>query len=147
MTRVLGLDVGARRVGVAVSDPLGLSAQPVGFIRRASRRDDMEKVGEFVLEYEVGLVVVGLPRNMDGSEGRACEEARLFASWVERDLGVAVEMQDERLTTVGAERLLLEADVSRARRRRVVDKMAASLMLQTYMDSRRRGGDEPGEDG
>jgi putative Holliday junction resolvase len=145
MARSFGLDVGTRTVGVAVSDGLGLTAQPVTTIRRSSLRADLTELRRLAEHHEVDHAVVGLPLNMDGSEGPSAVEARKFGEAVARTLGIPVEFWDERLTTVAANRALLEADVSRARRRAVVDQVAAALILQGWMDARRppAHGDEP----
>ncbi|WP_027719333.1 Holliday junction resolvase RuvX [Desulfovirgula thermocuniculi] len=133
--RVMGLDVGEKNVGVALSDPLGLTAQGVEVIPRDIGEGKLlERVNRLVQEYGVEKIVVGLPRNMDGSLGRQGLRVLEFARWLREATGLPVETWDERLTTVGAERILLAADVSRARRRKVVDKLAAALILQGYLD-------------
>ncbi len=138
--RILGIDFGEKTIGVAVSDELGLTGQALKTIRRRGMRRDLEALGAVIEEYGVEEMVVGLPRNMDGSLGPAAEKALDF---VERlkvfDLPVVTE--DERLTTVIAEKALLEGDVRRARRRQVVNQMAAALILQGYLDrlARERG--------
>jgi putative Holliday junction resolvase len=138
MTRSLGLDVGTKTVGVAVSDGLGLTAQPVTTLRRT----ELRRLAE---HHSVEHVVVGLPLNMDGSEGPSAGEARRFGEAVARQLGLPVDYWDERLTTAEANRVLLEADLSRARRKAVVDRVAAALILQGWLDARRgtAQGDEP----
>ncbi|MBE3590322.1 MAG: Holliday junction resolvase RuvX [Firmicutes bacterium] len=138
--RVLALDVGDRTLGVAVSDPFGWTAQSLGTLRRTRDERDFEAVLELVRRYGAERVVVGLPRNMDGTEGPRALRTRRFAEALRRRLPVPVEEWDERLTTVQAERALLDADVSRARRRRVIDGMAAALILQSYLERRRAGG-------
>lgn len=135
--RLLAVDVGERRIGVAVSDDLNITAQPLGVIQRRSRKADMAELRQVAERYGVRRVVVGLPRNMNGSEGAAAELARTFAGWIASDLGLDVVMQDERLSTASAERVLLEADTSRRKRRRVVDKLAACVILQDYMQRRK----------
>jgi putative Holliday junction resolvase len=135
--RTLGLDVGTKTIGVAVSDGLGLTAQGVTTVRRTSLKADLAALTALAREHEVERVVVGLPLNMDGSEGPRAEASRKFADTVSQALGVPVEFWDERLSTVAATRTLLEADVSRARRREVIDQVAAQFILQGWLDARR----------
>jgi putative Holliday junction resolvase len=132
----MGLDVGTRTVGVAVADELGFTAQPLETVRRKSLRVDLEALAAIAREHGVGRVVVGLPLNMDGSEGPRALASRKFAAEVERSLGLPVEFWDERLTTAEAQRMLISADVSRARRKEVVDTVAASIILQGWLDAR-----------
>lgn len=145
MTRSFGLDVGTKTVGVAVSDGLGLTAQPVTTLRRSSLRADLTELRRLAEHHAVEHVVVGLPLNMDGTEGPSAAEARKFGDAVARQLGLPVEYWDERLTTTAANRVLLEADLSRARRKAVVDRVAAALILQGWLDAHRavEHGDEP----
>ena len=145
MTRSFGLDVGSKTVGVAVSDALGITAQPVTTVRRSSLRADLAQLRRLAEEHEVGPAVVGLPLTMDGSEGPSAAEARKVGEAVASALKIPVEYWDERLTTVAAGRMLIEADVSRARRRQVVDQVAAALILQGWLDARRP--QATGEDG
>lgn len=130
----MGLDVGEKTIGVAVSDELGLTAQGVTVIRRVSKKADLKTLSDLVAERGVEGLVVGMPRNMDGSMGWKAEEAQRFGEWVGEALGLPVEYADERLTTVVAQRALLEADVSRAKRKRVVDQLAAAIILQGHLD-------------
>jgi putative Holliday junction resolvase len=134
----MGLDLGDKTIGVAVSDPLGWTAQAVEVIRRRCFEDDLNRLRQLAAEYEVQEVVVGHPRNMDGSLGPRAEAAADFAGRLAAELNLPVRLWDERLTTVAAERILLEADLSRARRRRVIDKTAAALMLQNYLEAAAR---------
>ncbi|OPY57442.1 MAG: putative Holliday junction resolvase [Pelotomaculum sp. PtaU1.Bin035] len=137
--RIMGLDLGEKRIGVAVSDPMGWTAQGLEvIISKGSSMADIKRIKEVAREYEVGRVVVGLPKNMDGSPGLQAEKIKTFAGRLSEALGLPVELWDERLTTVAAEKLLIEADLSRARRRKVIDKMAAALILQGYLDYRGR---------
>lgn len=142
--RYLGLDLGSRTVGVAVSDPLGLTAQPLEVIRFRSWEEAEHRLEELVRLYGAERLVVGYPRRTDGSEGPEAERVRQRAARLEKRLGVPCELWDERLTTVVAERALLEADVSRRRRRRVIDQTAAAVMLQSYLDFRRRRAERDG---
>ncbi|QSQ13483.1 Holliday junction resolvase RuvX [Myxococcus landrumensis] len=135
--RTLGLDFGTKTIGVAVSDGLGLTAQGVTTIRRTSLKADLAALATLAREYEADRVVIGLPLNMDGSEGPRAEASRKFADTVAQSLGIQVELVDERLSTVAATRTLLEADVSRARRKEVIDQVAAQFILQGWLDARR----------
>ncbi|NLC76987.1 MAG: Holliday junction resolvase RuvX [Clostridia bacterium] len=132
--RTMGLDVGDKTIGVAVSDPLGLTAQGITTIKRAGEAEDLAELRQLAESYQVGLVVLGLPRNMNGTIGPQGEKVLAFKAQLEAALGLPVELQDERLTTVAAEKLLISADVSRARRKKVIDKMAAAVILQCYLD-------------
>ena len=134
--RIMGLDLGDRRIGVAVSDELGWTAQGVGVVERHRDGRELEEIERLVREREVSEIVVGLPRNMDGSIGPRGEICIAFAEMLRGRLQLPVHLWDERLTTVAAERTLLEADVSRRKRRQVVDKLAATLILQHYLDSK-----------
>lgn len=134
----MGLDLGDKRIGVALSDPLGLTAQGLESITCRSVKDDIKKIKEIAREYEVGRVVVGYPANMDGSAGPRAEMAKSYAGRLAKALDLPVELWDERLTTVAAEKLLLKADVRRSKRRRVIDQVAAALILQSYLDSHRK---------
>jgi putative Holliday junction resolvase len=135
--RTLGLDYGTKTIGVAASDGLGLTAQTVTTIRRTNLKADLAALKELVREYEADRFVVGLPLNMDGSEGPRAEATRRFVEALTEVLGLPVELWDERLSTVAAQRTLLEADVSRAKRREVIDQMAAQFILQGWLDARR----------
>jgi putative Holliday junction resolvase len=134
--RTLGLDVGTKTIGVAASDALGLTAQAITTVRRTSLKADLAALAELVREYEVERFVVGLPLNMDGTEGPRAEATRRFVEALTQALGLPVEFWDERLSTVAATRTLLEADLSRAKRRQVIDQMAAQFILQGWLDSR-----------
>ncbi|MCP3061942.1 Holliday junction resolvase RuvX [Myxococcus sp. K38C18041901] len=134
--RTLGLDFGTKTIGVAVSDGLGLTAQGVTTIRRTSLKADLAALGALAREHEADRFVLGLPLNMDGSEGPRAEASRKFADAVTQTLGIQVELWDERLSTVAATRTLLEADVSRARRKEVIDQVAAQFILQGWLDAR-----------
>ncbi len=133
--RIMGLDVGAKTVGVAISDPTGVFGQPHSVVRRTSLGNDLARIASLVREYEVARVVVGLPRNMDGSLGESAARAKEFGEALEAYASVPVVTCDERLSTVSAERALVEADVSRRRRRRVIDSVAAAIILQSYLDA------------
>lgn len=134
--RCLSLDIGDKTIGIAVSDPFGLTAQGVKTIRRTSKKNDIAELAALISQYEVETLIIGLPKNMDGTEGERCELVRKFAAKV-KDAYPAVEQifWDERLTTVAAENFLISADVSRSKRKKVIDKMAAVYILQSYLDS------------
>jgi putative Holliday junction resolvase len=134
--RILGLDMGAKRIGVAVSDPLGITAQGLEVWVRRGRQADLDHLLQVGRDYQVQQIVVGLPRHMNGRPGAAAHEIMEFAGALGEALGGKVIFWDERLTTAAAERLLIQADVSRRRRRQVVDQLAAVLILQSYLDSR-----------
>ena len=135
--RIMGLDVGDKTIGVAVSDLLGMTAQGVETININEQVKDfkIKRIKELVNEYNIGKIVVGLPKNMDNSIGFRGEATLYFVEVLKKKIkSVEVILQDERLTTMGAERVLLEANVSRKKRKDVIDKMAAVLILQTYLD-------------
>ncbi len=136
MKRYLSLDVGDRTIGIAVSDLLGLTAQGVETIRRKSSAEDLKRLGELMEEYETHSLVVGLPKNMDGTEGDRCRIVRAFVEEV-RSAYPETEpvFWDERLSTVAAAKSLIAADVSRKKRKKVIDKMAAVHILQGFLDS------------
>ena len=133
--KVLGLDIGEKRIGIAVSDELGYTAQGMRVLNRGSLEGDLKAIKELVAAARVSEVVVGLPKNMDGSLGDAAQNILSFAKKMEESLAIPVILWDERWTTVEATRLLVEADLSRAKRRKVVDKLAAVLILQGYLDN------------
>ena len=131
--RILGLDVGERTIGVAVSDPLGLTAQGVGVIRRQSLKADLAELGKLVQEYSVGKFVVGMPRRTDGSYGPEAEKFAPSSRKLEGEFHLPVEYWDERFPLLPP-RILLEGDVRRAKRKQVIDKVAAAVILQAYLD-------------
>jgi len=133
--RLMGLDVGAATIGVALSDPGLMIATPLETIRRRRFRDDAAHLRRIIAEHAVGGVVIGLPINMNGSEGPRCQSTRQFAVNLQAAIDIAATFWDERLSTVAAERALLVADVSRKRRAEVIDKMAAAYILQGALDS------------
>lgn len=135
--RVLALDLGANRIGLAVSDEMGWTAQGLPTLERAGPKKDFGKLREVVAQYQVRKIVVGLPRNMNGTLGPQANLVLEFIEGLKKKLGMEVIPWDERLTTRAAERVLIEADISRAKRRKKVDQVAAVLILQGYLDSRR----------
>ena len=132
--RILCLDVGDRRIGVAVSDPLGITAQPLETYTRVGYGPDVRHFKELAAAHETNLFLCGLPRNMDGSAGGQAERVRDFAAQLEA-AGLFVYYQDERMTTVSAERALLEADMRRDKRKQKVDMVAAVIILQAFLDA------------
>ncbi|MCL1796212.1 MAG: Holliday junction resolvase RuvX [Clostridia bacterium] len=135
--RMLALDIGDRRIGVAVSDPSGTIAQPVRVIERIGWGPDVRKIAALANEYGTNLVLAGLPLNMDGSEGGQAEKVRAFAGKL-LEAGLEIIFADERMSTVSAERVLIESDIRRDKRKRVVDKVAAAVILQGYLDGAAR---------
>jgi len=139
---MLGLDVGARRIGIAISDPLGITAQGLDTLHRQNKRLDFEKLEKIVREYGVTQIVVGLPLRMSGLEGTQAEKMQLFAEELRKRFQLPVHLWDERLTSAQANRLLRETEMSIKRRGQVVDQMAAVLILQSFMDSRVSGNNQ-----
>ncbi|MBM4155023.1 MAG: Holliday junction resolvase RuvX [Lentisphaerae bacterium] len=137
MPRILGLDPGTKRVGVALSDPTLLIASPHTVLEAEPRSRLAAALKALCREKEVDRIVVGLPLRMDGDEGPAAEKARAFAAWAGEALGLPVEFWDERLSTVTAQNALIEGGARREKRREVVDMIAAQIVLQHYLDSRR----------
>jgi putative Holliday junction resolvase len=136
--RVLGLDPGGKRVGVALSDETATIAQPLEFIPAEPLAACLERIRAIVTDRQVAQIVVGLPRNMNGTYGPAAEAARNFAAALDKALGLPVKMWDERLTTAQANRLLIEAGMRRERRKTKVDQSAAAILLQSYLDAASR---------
>lgn len=135
--RIMGLDFGSKTVGVAVSDPLLVTAQGVETIFRkspAKLRQTLARIDELIAEYEVDRIVLGYPKNMNNTEGERCEKTREFARMLEQRTGLAVILWDERLTTAAADQIMMESGVRREDRKDYVDKIAAGLILQGYLD-------------
>ena len=134
--RIMGLDFGSKTVGVAVSDPLGITAQGVEIVRRKSPnklRQTLARIDELVREYGVEELVLGYPKNMNGTEGERCEKTREFKELLEKRTGLPVALWDERLTTVAADRSMMEAGLGRYERKEYVDEIAAVFIFQGYM--------------
>ena len=145
MIRIMGLDFGSKTVGVAVSDPLGITAQGIDIVRRTSEnklRKTLARIEELVTEYEVTEIVLGFPKNMNNTIGERAEKSLAFKEMLERRTGLPVVMWDERLTTVAANRTLIEGGVRRENRKDYVDMLAAVYILQGYLDSRERTSNE-----
>lgn len=137
MERIIALDVGTKRIGIAISDPLGISAQGLEVYHRVSLKEDLLALEKIIREHQGSRVVVGMPRNMDGSYGPAADRVRVLAKALQEQISVPVEFQDERLTTSQAEKVLIEGHMRREKRKEVIDKQAAVLILQQYLDRRR----------
>ena len=137
--RIMGLDVGTKRIGVALSDELFITAQGSDTIYRKTIESDLEEIKKVAKENDVNQIVVGLPISMNGSHSEQTKEVIKFTEDLSKSVDIPVVTWDERLTTMQAERTLLEADVSRAKRRKVIDKLAAQAILQNFLDSRKRG--------
>ncbi|MBL4951297.1 Holliday junction resolvase RuvX [Neobacillus sp. YIM B02564] len=137
--RVMGLDVGSKTVGIALSDELGWTAQGLKTLHINEEKQEFgfKEIGQLITEYQVSQVVVGFPKNMNGTIGPRGEASKQYAAEIERRFGVSAILWDERLTTMAAERVLLEADLSRKKRKKVIDKMAAVMILQGYLDSKK----------
>ncbi|PFA64500.1 Holliday junction resolvase RuvX [Bacillus sp. AFS015802] len=137
--RVMGLDVGSKTVGVAISDELGWTAQGIETIKIDEDQGvfRMDRIKELAEEYQVDTVVVGLPKNMNNTIGPRGEASKAYGELIQQELSLPIKYWDERLSTMAAERVLLEADVSRKKRKKVIDKMAAMMILQGYLDSQK----------
>lgn len=135
--RIMGLDLGTKTIGVAISDEIGLTAQGIETINRQST-DEIARLKKLIHEYEVGEIVLGFPKNMNNTVGERGQAAKRFQDELSQQVSLPVHLWDERLTTVAAERMLIAADVSRKKRKKVIDKMAAVYILQSYLDSRHR---------
>lgn len=135
MERIMGLDVGDKTIGVAISDLLGITAQGITTIRRTSKKEDYGVLKELIDEYNIKKVVVGLPKNMNGTVGPQGEKTIKFAEKLKNKFNVYIIYQDERLTSKAAEKMLIAGDVRRDKRKNVIDKVAATFILQTYLDS------------
>lgn len=135
--RIIGLDFGSKTVGVAVSDELLITAQGIEIVRRKSEnklRQTLARIEELIKEYNVEKIVLGFPKNMNNSEGERCEKTLEFKEMLERRTGLTVELWDERLTTVAADNLMMETGIRRENRKEYVDQIAASFILQGYLD-------------
>ena len=132
----MGLDVGSKTIGVAVSDPLGITAQGLPTIRRTNKRADFARLAEIIVEYQISEIVVGYPLRLSGMEGTQSEKMRIFAEELRKKSGLPVHLWDERLTSTQANRILRDADLSIKKRGEAVDRMAAVLILQSWMEAR-----------
>lgn len=133
--RIMGLDVGDKTIGVALSDPLGWTAQGLEVIRRDTLEKDFRRLCQIIEEYAVEKILVGLPKNMNATIGPQGEKVLAFIERLKEHTDLPIKTWDERLSTVAAERMLIQADVSRSKRKKVIDKMAAAVILQGYLDA------------
>lgn len=133
--RIMGLDVGVKRIGIALSDPMGWTAQGLSVLERTNLQRDLDTLKALCQQHEVEKLVIGLPRNMNGTLGVKAEEIQQFGQELAERTGLPAEYWDERLTTRSAERVLLEADMSRRKRKQVIDKVAAVYILQAYLNA------------
>ena len=138
LMRIMGLDIGSHTIGVAISDELGITAQGLKTLRRKSMDEDFKEIAGIIRQFEIEKIVVGLPKNMDGTLGRQAEIVLKWMKVLKDKIPIPVVTWDERLSTVGASKVLLEADLSRRKRKKVIDKVAAVLILQGYLDENRR---------
>ena len=136
--RIMGLDVGDKTIGVAVSDLMGLTAQGVKTIKRVGKKKDIEALKEIIKERQVNKIVSGLPKNMNGTLGPQGEKVIKFCELLEEETGIKIEYWDERLSTVAAERTLIQGNVRRENRKGVIDMVAAVIILQGYLDRQRK---------
>ncbi|MGA3083674.1 MAG: Holliday junction resolvase RuvX [Thermodesulfobacteriota bacterium] len=136
--KILGLDLGSKTIGVAISDDLVLTAQVLTSIKRTILEKDLADILALVNEYQVQEIIVGLPINMDGTKGESARQAEAFIDKLRETFSIKIIPWDERLSTVAAERILLEGDLSRKKRRKVIDRLSAAIILQGYLDSRPR---------
>jgi len=133
--RILGIDFGTKTIGLAVSDELGMLAHGAGTIRRSSLKQDLAELEKRIKEYNIQKIVIGLPLNMDGSLGASAQQVLAFTENIRKQCKLPVETWDERLSTVEAQNILLEANMSRKKRKKIIDTVAASIILQGYLDS------------
>lgn len=133
--RIMGLDIGDNTIGVAVSDIMGMTAQGITTIKRSSKKNDIASIKQIIEDKQVNLIVSGLPKNMNGTIGPQAEKVMKFCELLRGELDIEIKFWDERLTTVSAEKMLIAGDVSRKNRKKVIDKLAAVLILQGYLDS------------
>ena len=136
--RIMGLDVGTRTIGIAISDELGFTAQGLKTLKRKSKKDDLREIAIIIGQFEINKIVVGLPKNMNGTLGEQADNVLRWIEVLKDQTHLPVLTWDERLSTVGANKVLLEADLSRRKRKKVVDKLAAVLILQGYLDQSTR---------
>mgnify|MGYP001944514633 FL=1 len=138
MERIMGLDVGDKTIGVAISDPLLITAQGLMTIRRESYKKDIDSLIEIINKYNIRKIVVGIPKNMNNTIGPQGEKVLDFVDKLKNKVNIDIVLEDERLTTVQAEKLLIKSDVKRKNRKKVIDKVAATYILQSYLDRTRR---------
>lgn len=134
--RILGIDLGEKRIGISISDELGITAQGLPTINSVNEVEDLKNLKEIIDQYKVEKIILGLPKNMNGTLGTQAKKALSFAQKLKENYQLPVELEDERLTTTRAEKLLIEADRSRKKRKKVIDKMSAMIILQSFLDRR-----------
>ena len=139
MTRIMGLDVGDKTVGVAISDPLFVTAQPYETIKRRKAKFDIDRIEEIINDKEISLIVVGLPKNMNNTIGPQSMKVMSFVDLIKKRIDIDIVYEDERLTTVQSEAVLIDMNVRRENRKAHIDKIAASFILQSYLDRRSNG--------
>jgi putative Holliday junction resolvase len=140
--RIMALDIGSHTIGVAVSDELGITAQGLKTIRRKSRKEDLEEIMRIIDQFKIGKIVVGLPKSMNGTLGKQAEMVLQWAKSIGEEVHLPIVTWDERYSTAEASRVLLEADLSRRKRKKAIDKLAAVIILQGYMQKDRNQNDE-----
>jgi len=136
MERIMGLDIGDKTIGVAISDSMLITAQGLKTIKRKNSKVDIEEISNLVRQYNVSKIIVGLPKNMNNTIGPQGEKVLRFVDKLKNKVNVEISFQDERLTTVAAERILIEGNMRREKRKNVIDMVAATYILQTYLDRR-----------
>ena len=142
MERIVGLDVGDKTIGVAICDPLKITAQGVTTIKRIGIKNDFKELGDIINSYGVTKIVVGLPKNMNNTVGPQGEKVLNFVEKLKNHFKLDIILEDERLTTMAAERILIDGDVRRKKRKKVIDKIAATYILQSYLDRINREGEK-----
>jgi putative Holliday junction resolvase len=140
--RIMSMDIGSRTIGIAISDELGITAQGLKTIKRRSMEEDLKDISIIIAQFKIDRIVVGLPKNMDGTIGKQAELVLQWIKTAQEKINTPVETWDERLSTVEASKILLEADLSRKKRKGVIDKVAAVLILQGYLSQSRKKNDE-----
>ncbi len=138
----MSMDIGSRTIGVAISDELGITAQGLKTIRRRSMEEDLKEISLIIAQFKIDRIVVGLPKNMDGTIGKQAESVLQWIKAAQEKINIPIETWDERLSTVEASKILLEADLSRKKRKGVIDKLAAVIILQGYLNQSRKQNDE-----
>lgn len=140
--RLMGLDIGTHKIGIAISDELGITSQGLKSLDIKSKEATFKELFEIIENFKIGKVIIGLPKNMNGSLGNQAEKVLKWIEEFKSRINLPVETWDERLSTVEASKILLKADISRRKRKKVIDKLAATLILQGYIDSCRNKGDD-----
>lgn len=140
--RLMGLDIGTHKIGIAISDELGITSQGLKSLDIKSKEATFKELFEIIENFKIGKVIIGLPKNMNGTLGKQAEKVLKWIEEFKSRVSLPIETWDERLSTVEASKILLKADISRRKRKKVIDKLAATLILQGYMDSCRNKGDD-----